>query len=52
MLKSFKNKEVIVTGGAGLIGSFVDQLVELGVCNVIDDFSKGLMSNIEHNLKI
>ena len=53
MLKSFKNKEVIVTGGAGLIGSFlVDQLVELGAhVIVIDDFSKGLMSNIEHNSK-
>ena len=53
MLKSFKNEKVIVTGGAGLIGSFlVDQLVELGAhVIVIDDFSKGLMSNIEHNSK-
>ena len=50
MIKS--NKEVVaVTGGAGLIGSYlVDLLVEEGYKVVIDDFSKGSIQNLNKNL--
>jgi len=42
---------IAVTGGAGLIGSFlVDDLVASGAhVIVIDDFSKGLLANIAHH---
>lgn len=48
---NFKDQVVGVTGGAGLIGSFVvDRLVDRGAkVIVIDDFSKGLKENISHN---
>jgi nucleoside-diphosphate-sugar epimerase len=44
------DKTVAVTGGAGLIGSFlVDELVAAGArVAVIDDFSTGLRENIAH----
>lgn len=44
----FHSKVVAVTGGAGLIGSFVaDELVAAGAKVVIvDDFSKGMYSNL------
>ena len=46
----FAGKKVLVTGGAGFIGSWIcDTLVNLGakvVC--LDNFSSGLSSNIEH----
>jgi len=47
---SFENQRVLVTGGAGFLGSWIcDTLVNLGakvVC--LDNFSSGLSSNIEH----
>ncbi len=45
---NFKNKIVAVTGGGGLIGSFLcDELVDVGAkVVVIDDFSKGQKINI------
>ena len=45
----FNNRVVAVTGGAGLIGSFVaEELLRRNArVIVIDDFSKGLHSNIE-----
>jgi UDP-glucose 4-epimerase len=44
----FKNRVVAVTGGAGLIGSYLsEQLVAAGATVVVvDDFSKGLRSNL------
>ena len=46
----FKNKNVAVTGGAGLIGSYLcDELVNKGSnVIVVDDFSKGQVKNISH----
>jgi GDP-L-fucose synthase len=45
----FKNKEVIVTGGAGFIGSYLaKKLVELGArVTVIDDCSRGEKRNLK-----
>jgi UDP-glucose 4-epimerase len=46
----FNGKRVAVTGGAGLIGSFLaDELVAAGArVAVIDDFSKGRSENLAH----
>ncbi|MCP4762550.1 MAG: NAD-dependent epimerase/dehydratase family protein [archaeon] len=47
---NFKDKSVLITGGAGFLGSWTcDVLVSQGA-NVIclDDFSSGLRQNIEH----
>lgn len=45
---SYSNKKVLVTGGAGFIGShLVERLVKLGAhVTVLDDFSKGSISNL------
>ena len=52
MIRNFNNTNVAITGGAGLIGSFlVDHLVEDGAkVIVIDDFSKGSKSNLKDHL--
>ena len=44
-----KGDEIYVTGGAGLIGSFLcERLVERGnKVIVIDDFSKGQIKNLD-----
>ena len=51
MPASFSDVGVVVTGGAGLIGSFlVDELVQCGArVRVVDDFSKGRESHIAHH---
>ena len=52
MINNFNKQVVAVTGGAGLIGSYlVDLLVERG-CKlvIIDDFSKGTIQNLTPNL--
>jgi UDP-glucose 4-epimerase len=48
-----ENKKVLVTGGAGFIGSHVvDSLVDRGYgVRVVDDLSAGKLSNIEAHLK-
>jgi len=51
-----KNLRVLVTGGAGFIGShLVDKLLEMGntviVYDNFDDFYPGKESNVQHNLK-
>ena len=45
---SFKGKSILVTGGAGFIGSHVvDKLIELGGnVTVIDDLSCGTRTNV------
>jgi len=49
----FEDKNVLVTGGAGFIGSYLcDVLVELGASvTCLDDFSTGLIQNIDHLFK-
>lgn len=44
----YKNKQVLVTGGAGFIGShLVEKLVELGArVSVLDNFSTGNLNNL------
>ena len=49
-----KEKKVLVTGGAGFVGSFVvDQLLDLGVAEVviIDNFVRGSRDNIAPAMK-
>ena len=48
----WKNKRVVVTGGASFIGSYlVDDLVARGAeVRVVDDLSSGTLENIEHHL--
>lgn len=50
MNNSLKGKKILVTGGAGFIGShIVDKLVELGSdVIVLDDLSTGNLDNIKH----
>ena len=52
MLDLLKNKRIIVTGGAGFIGShIVDALVKLGAkVTVVDNLLTGNPDNIKHNL--
>lgn len=47
--KFYANKKVLVTGGAGFIGShLVEKLVELGAkVTVLDNFSSGVMQNLQ-----
>ena len=49
---NWKNKKVLVTGGASFIGShLVDKLVDLGsFVRVVDDLSSGKKENIKHHL--
>jgi len=49
---TFRNKNVLITGGAGFIGSYLcDTLMQLGATVVcLDNFSTGLMENIDHLL--
>ena len=49
MVRNLKNKEIFVTGGAGLIGSFLcENLLKSGYkVFVIDDFSKGQLENLK-----
>ena len=46
------DKKVIITGGAGLIGSYLaDILVNCGAkVIVVDDFSKGTIKNLENSI--
>ena len=46
-----RDEKVIVTGGAGLIGSLVDRLVNDGAhVIVVDDFSKGKKLNLKKSI--
>ncbi len=49
----FRNKRILVSGGAGFIGSWIcDVLINFDAfVTVVDDFSTGLKSNIAHLLE-
>lgn len=49
-MMSFREKKVLVTGGAGFIGShLVDELLRRNAeVRVVDDLSRGNLSNIQH----
>jgi nucleoside-diphosphate-sugar epimerase len=49
----WKNKKVLVTGGASFIGSYlVDALIERGAqIRIVDDLTSGRLSNVESHLK-
>ena len=48
--ETFRDKNVLITGGAGFIGSYLcETLVQLGATVVcLDNFSTGLTENIDH----
>jgi UDP-glucuronate decarboxylase len=48
--EAFTNKKILVTGGAGFIGSWIcDLLIDFGAqVTVVDDLSTGRMKNINH----
>ena len=52
-----RNKDILITGGLGFIGShIVNELVENNTITIIDDFSSGNIYNLKNpyheNLKI
>jgi len=49
---TFTDKRVLITGGAGFIGSYLcDTLVQLGAAvTCLDNFSTGLIKNVDHLL--
>ena len=52
MVGLLKDKKIIVTGGAGFIGShIVDALLSIGAkVTVVDNLLTGSLNNIKHNL--
>ena len=47
----FEKKNVLITGGAGFIGSYLcEQLLKEAKVICVDDLSGGRLSNIEHLL--
>src|SRR5262245_15121755 len=48
-MTTLENARVLITGGAGLIGSHIaDQLLDRGVAEIVvlDDFSRGTLANL------
>lgn len=52
MVRNWQNESVVVTGGAGFIGSHLtEQLISEGATvSIADDFSRGSFQNIDHLL--